>query len=528
MALRVFVVALPLCAFLTGLAGAQTVLHTFEGTAEFDFLGATVDGAGDVDADGHDDLVVGVWGYSVGGRAIVFSGRTGAVLYTFPTIQFSDASGAGDIDGDGFADIIVGDEGDATFGPSTGRITVYSGATGAILFTATGGAAKDLFGHSVENAGDVDADGVPDVIVGAPQNSTFSPDPGYAVVLSGATGLPIRTFTGASAEDAFGFSTSGAGDVDADGFADLLVGAPNSDGAGNLAGSAVCFSGATGLPLHPVFQGSAALERLGFSVSGGGDVDGDGFDDLVLGSPGLPGKVQVLSGFDASQIHLFTGPGFSFGQSVELAGDVDGDGLADVAVAGPGAGSVYSGADGSLLFQVSGLDISVVGRAGDVDADGRADVIFADPIVSIGPLHEAGRAQVYVFTPCSPQPSNETPRLGTPPHPNALLPGVTSGPIIGATWDPMIDHTTFFPTAVADFVAVSLQAPINIPLTIGTLLCQVPAPAQIFIGPPGVAFSIAIPFDCSLVGLAACSQGGSFGTGMIQLTNALDIVIGTF
>ncbi len=238
MALRIFVVALPLSAVLAGLAGAQTVLHTFEGTADFDFLGTTVDGAGDVDADGHDDLVVGLLGYSVGGRAIVFSGASGAQLHTFPTSSYGDASGAGDVDGDGFADIIVGDTGDTTFGLATGRVTVYSGATGAILFTATGGAAKDYFGQSVENAGDVDADGVPDVIVGAPQNSTFSPDPGYAVVLSGATGLPIHTFTGASAEDAFGFSTSGAGDVDADGFADLVLGAPSTAGGGNLAGSA--------------------------------------------------------------------------------------------------------------------------------------------------------------------------------------------------------------------------------------------------------------------------------------------------
>ncbi len=114
-------------------------------------------------------------------------------------------------------------------------------------------------------------------------------------------------------------------------------------------------------------------------------------------------------------------------------------------------------------------------------------------------------------------------RLGTPANPNALLFGQTSPPVIGMTWDPKIDHSSFFPTATVDFIGVN-SGSVNVSLPIGTLLCS--PGGELFYASPGQRFPIAIPPSCELVGRALCAQGGSFAPGQIQLTNAVDIVIG--
>lgn len=124
--------------------------------------------------------------------------------------------------------------------------------------------------------------------------------------------------------------------------------------------------------------------------------------------------------------------------------------------------------------------------------------------------------------------ATETVRLGSPANPDALRPGVTSRPIVGQTWDPVVDHTTFHPSAVLDVLAVDLGAPLNIPIGWGTLLCGVPPSDQIFSTSASQPFTIAVPVDCVYVGLAACAQAGSIAPGDIRLTNALDIVIGSY
>jgi hypothetical protein len=125
--------------------------------------------------------------------------------------------------------------------------------------------------------------------------------------------------------------------------------------------------------------------------------------------------------------------------------------------------------------------------------------------------------------------SLEVKRLGSPPNPDALLPGLTSGPVTGAVWDPVIDHTTFFPTAVLDILGVTLH-PLNLPIPpFGTLLCN---PAVVLASPTvaaGVPFHVPVPADCQLIGVPFCGQGASLDSlGKVLLTNALDATIGTF
>lgn len=106
----------------------------------------------------------------------------------------------------------------------------------------------------------------------------------------------------------------------------------------------------------------------------------------------------------------------------------------------------------------------------------------------------------------------------------ALLPGLTSGPIVGATWDPAIDHSSFFPGALLDVLGLSFVAT-NVPSPFGTLLCT---PSVLFAGPAGAPFPLGIPANCSLAAVAFTAQGASTDGVSILVTNALDVIVGTF
>ena len=341
-----------------------SLLHQWDGGAAVDLFGFSVSGAGDVNGDGFADVIVGAFAADPGGlssasSAYVYSGVDGSLLHQWDgeaSFDFFGASvsGAGDVNGDGSADLIVGAYGADPGGLLVaGSAYVYSGADSSLLYQWDGAAGGDLFGESTSGAGDVNGDGFADVIVGAYRASPGGLlDAGSAYVYSGADGSLLHQWDGEATDDQFGSSVSDAGDVNGDGFADLIVGAPGGLFGG---GSAYVYSGADGSLLHQ-WDSAAAF---GYSVSGTGDVNGDGFADLIVGahlaSPGGlmdAGSAYVYSGADGSLLHQQNGvaSGDLFGYSVSGGGDINGDDFPDLIVGAWGAGPSGSSSGSTYAY----------------------------------------------------------------------------------------------------------------------------------------------------------------------------------
>ncbi len=442
-----------LVALVAGGVGAQQLLYELvspneEAYGNFGYLAV---GVGDVDGDGYPDIGVGAPFEDPGtspddaGRAYIFSGATGDVLFTLVSPYeaqfgyFGWVAGAGDVNNDGYADVIVGaweEPGGAT---SAGRAYVFSGATGDTLYTlvSPNPEIEGKFGWWVRGAGDVDNDGYPDVIVGAEEEDpgTSPRDAGRAYVFSGPTGALIHTLVSPSDEyeGGFGWAVSGAGDVDGDGHADLLVGAPYEDPGTSpeWAGRAYVFSGATGDTLYTLTPPHEENEGyFGAGVWDLGDVDGDGYPDVGVGANGVAGPnpqaagmAYIFSGPTGALLYSLSSPnpesGGGFGLPVTRAGDLNGDGYPDVAVGasdedpndveGAGRAYIFSGATGDVLCtlvsphpEVDGWFGLGVAGTGDLNNDGRPEVIAAarqeDPGTS--PTN-AGRVYVFTFPPTS-------------------------------------------------------------------------------------------------------------------------------
>lgn len=404
--MKTLAVAGCLAAFVfCGSARAQSTLYTFLGDHADDEFGWCIDGAGDVNADGWDDIVVGArYADSNGpnaGLVRVFSGKTGAILHNWKGAKQYDhfgtsVAGIGDVNADGRADILVGIDGTDVNGSSSGSAVVYSGANGAVLNTLQGLAANDIFGTSAAGLGDVNGDGKGDYAIGAPWNDNASGvDCGHVKVYSGANGAVLFTFIGDATSDYFGTSVAGAGDVNKDGRPDIIVGSPYGDGpTGSASGYARVYSGANGSVLY-TFRGDTAGDNLGCAVAGAGDVNADGWADVIVGADHddptgtSSGSAIVFSGKNGAQLYKFAGDAATdlFGSSVGGAGDFDKDGFADLLVgatwddnSGINAGSlrVFSGFDGQVLYTLNGAAAGdqfgyKVSAVGDVNNDGTVD-----------------------------------------------------------------------------------------------------------------------------------------------------------
>ncbi|MCK4811595.1 MAG: FG-GAP repeat protein [Methanosarcinales archaeon] len=427
---------------------STTVLWTATGEAAYDYFGSSVASAGDVNGDGYDDVVVGAYGNDNGGSD---AGKTYTYqnldLWTLEVVKWTAAgdaaydhfgasvASAGDVNGDGYDDVIVGAHSSDSGGNDAGKAYVYLGSASGLStttsWTATGEAAGDYFGSSVASAGDVNGDGYDDVIVGAYGNNDGGNDAGKAYVyLGSASGLSTTvawTVTGEVMVDYFGSSVASAGDVNDDGYDDVIVGAHHNNDGGGDAGKAYLYLGsASGLSTTVAWTatGEVAYDHFGSSVASTGDVNGDGYDDVIVGAHynddggNNAGKAYVYlgsaSGLSTTASWTATGEaaGDYLGSSVASAGDMDGDGYDDVIISAHGnndgsndAGKayVYLGSASGLSTTVSWTETgevavdyfgSSVASAGDVDGDGYGDVIVSSHGNNDG-SNDAGKAYVY-------------------------------------------------------------------------------------------------------------------------------------
>lgn len=426
---------LTLLAVLGGPELAQAAIRTIAPPATADFTatgeqignnyGFSVAPAGDINGDGYADVIVGA---NIANKAYIYTGTVNGlslpafftITHVFTITQISDqfgyvVAGGGDIDANGADDVLIGaPTADVnTVTREVGLVFVYTGTVDGLptlAVTLTGEIAEDEFGHAADIAGDVNNDGYADVVVGAWQYGLE--DAGRIYLYhggpTGVTNTVNLSITGEAAGDGFGVSVAGAGDVNGDGYDDILVGAWQNAEGGPEAGKAYVYFGAKdGITVtNPSMVTGTTGERLGTSVSSAGDVNGDGYADVIIGSDTFnaitptPGLMRVYLGSPAGLaptpqlIKLGETDSDRYGFVVNGGGDLNGDGFDDVAVGAylfdtttftdTGKAYIYAGCYGGVqpspIFTATGeYDNDNYGHAvalvGDVNQDGLADVL---------------------------------------------------------------------------------------------------------------------------------------------------------
>lgn len=331
-------------------------------------LGTDAWAAGLINADTTPDVIAGAPHVGTG-AAIVFDGTDGSIIQSLVGEGFSDrfgfrVAGGGDLNGDGHADLLVTATMHDTAGPNAGRVYVYDGTDFSVLCTVDGESANDQLGTAVAFIGDLDNDQCDEFVVGAKDAGPTGGGRAYVYSFDGTDCVLRHTFdTPAGAVDFGHLFADGGRDVDGDGVPDIYVG----DFAGNRA---YVYSGADWSLLH-VFQGdNNGGFGLGEIVD---DVNDDGHADLVLAAWVSPnggfnaGKIFVYSGCDGSLLHEFTHdiPGATFGFDANGVGDVNGDGRADYLVT-----AAWDLSNRGRAYLISGS----VGVFADLNGDGAVGI----------------------------------------------------------------------------------------------------------------------------------------------------------
>jgi hypothetical protein len=462
-----------------------------------DNFGISVSGAGDVNGDGYSDVAIGAPGYDVAttnderGAAFIYFGNGAGILsgsapsqmlqgpdvaneagtwyFNNPDLFGAVVAGAGDVNGDGYSDVLVAasqyEEGvgdNASDDRDEGAVYVYHGGSTGLNTTAVivleGNRDQVKFGASIGTAGDVNGDGYSEIVVSSPDFSIYPgnggtvPQYGGAVFIfsgsaAGITGTVLNasvtglTLYGNVPFQRFGTSVRCAGDVNGDGFADVIVGATTYDNnraatgtaSGGVTGNTFIFYGRSGIlggfvaSVNPVLkniQSTQPAAEFGIAVASAGDINGDGFSDVIVGASDYDNGASINSGC----VYAFNGgaSGLSYtpvvmkernqvnsnlGISVASAGDINGDGLGDVIIGANlwdngaaincGAIFIYHGLNNgginnfstpaSPLIGPAGSNFGIaVSNAGDVNGDGYADIVAGANLAGV-----AGTAYIY-------------------------------------------------------------------------------------------------------------------------------------
>jgi hypothetical protein len=368
----------------------------YAGEAAGDAAGTAL-GAGDVDGDGFLDLLVGApdadtAGSQAGAAYLLFGPLSADLSLSLADSRLRGEDGgdqagsalglAGDLDGDGLSELVIGAPFEEEAGASGGAVYLFSAPAAGELGLAgadsklVAESAGDEAGAALDSRGDLDGDGLQDLVIGAPSEDSAAANAGAVYLFyqpgSGTLSLSVADskLQGTVKDDTFGAAVATVGDVDGDGTDDLLVGAPGEDSAGSAAGAAYLFTGPLSGTLsvasaEATVHGGAAGDEAGGAVAGAGDVDGDGGVDLLLGGPGASGgagRVWLLYGPVSGVLSLSLSlsgvgatvegeAGSELGVSLAPGEDADGDGFSDLLL-GAESASTLSGR--AYLFGGSG------------------------------------------------------------------------------------------------------------------------------------------------------------------------------
>lgn len=407
-------------------------------------FGISVAMAGDVNGDRHSDILIGAHRYDNGqlneGAAFLYYGNAVSVGAGAVTLEANQAgammgysvASAGDVTGDGYTDVMVGARLYSNGQTYEGAVFIYKGSASGLIKDnpqrLESDQADSRFGHSIAPAGDVNGDQIADIIVGAYLYDSTQVNQGAAFLYFGTASsqMPVssRTMITLQQKEAqFGWAVAAAGDVNGDGFSDFMVGARYYDNEkANEGGAFIYYGGIREFNWSDVIiTGQQQDAWLGSALAPAGDVNGDGYSDLIIGSyvydngqtdegialiyhgGGLPGNETAgtwLSDSAASR---------RFGSAVADAGDINGDGFDDVLISAPGTDPaapgrtwiVYGSTHGIHEAWFSEKTIIAFGRtvagAGDVNGDGYADIIIGNP--NYTNTGNGGEVRIYYGTP---------------------------------------------------------------------------------------------------------------------------------